>query len=202
MFFPLCGFATTYEIAEPDLLTEIEENAKNIDYTKIQKETQLALNNYVPKNITYLPPAKKNYTYLVDMTYTLPFDVPEVDQNGNVIGILYPKGYKFNPLDYVPFTLPTLVVFSAEKKREIKWVREKYGNSTNTYFLTTCGDIKTIEKLMNELKIPIYYLTKNVKNRLKLRNTISVVCRDGQYMRVNVYYIQKPPKEINKKSKK
>lgn len=166
----------------------------------MQRELQLALNNYVPKNIAYLPPAKKNYTYLVDMTYTLPFDVPEVDQNGNIIGILYPKGYKFNPLDYTSLLLPmpTLVIFNAEREQEIKWVREKYGNSTNTYFLTTCGDMGTIEKLMNKLKIFIYYLTKNVKDRLKLKNTISVVRRDGQYMRVNVY----SPKEINNKCKK
>ena len=51
-----------------------------------------------------LPRARRDRTFPVDLTYTTSIDVP--DGKG---GILYPKGYIFNPLDYVIYP-KTLVV--------------------------------------------------------------------------------------------
>ena len=51
-----------------------------------------------------MQPARKERTFLVDMTYTLDRDI--ADEKGNVV---YPKGYTFNPLDYITYP-GTLVI--------------------------------------------------------------------------------------------
>jgi len=62
-----------------------------------------------------LPSALEDSIRTVDMTYTTEFDVP--DGRGN---ILYPKGYVFNPLEYV--YLPNMLVFiNGGKKDQVEW---------------------------------------------------------------------------------
>jgi conjugal transfer pilus assembly protein TraW len=97
--WPVCAVelgrvGAVYPIAEKDALSEIEQRAKNFDWTKIfNKEKNTAkLKAYRPSDMEVLPSALEDSIRTVDMTYTTEFDVP--DGRGN---ILYPKGYVFNP---------------------------------------------------------------------------------------------------------
>ena len=80
----------TYPISESDALQEIRTKASGIDWKKVIQSTANLerLKNYKPKGIHNLPRAIQDRTFLVDMTYTLDFDIP----NGKG-GILYPAGY-------------------------------------------------------------------------------------------------------------
>jgi hypothetical protein len=82
----------------PDALTEIEASAAKINMTEIVKLARDKAQNFKPDNPVSLEPAKQNRTFKVHMSYTLEFDIP--DGKG---GVLYPKGYSFNPLDYVTY---------------------------------------------------------------------------------------------------
>jgi len=185
--FSFPSLAATYQIAEPDLLAEIEEKAEHIDYSAIRKRFEELYKYYKPKDIVQLPPAKRSYSYLVDMTYELPFDVPKVDKNGRIVGILYPKGFKFNPLKFIPVDPPVLIIFNGNRKEEVEWV-EKHLKSFPAYhkLIITNGNW---QKLTEKFKEQVYFLTPRMKERLNLKETISIVRRDGDYMRVNVHAI-------------
>ncbi|GAB6075335.1 hypothetical protein [Desulfurobacterium crinifex] len=177
-------YASTYPIVEPDLLTEIQERAKYVNYSAIKKRFEELYKHYKPKEIVQLPPAKKSYSYLVDMTYELPFDVPKVDKSGRIVGILYPKGFKFNPLKYIPVDPPVLIVFNGNSKEEINWV-EKHIKSFPAYHKLIITD-GNWQKLTKKFKEQVYFLTPRIKERLNLKETISVVRRKGDYMKVKV----------------
>ena len=180
--------AATYPIAEPDLLEEMEARARDPRVLeKLREALAERARHYKPRATVDLPEAKKDESYLVDMTYTLPFDVPKVDKEGRGVGVLYPKGYTFNPLDYVGADPPVLVIFNGESEKEIRWV-EKWFSKPHppVYLLITRGDWI---KLSRRLKRRVFYLTPLIRDRLHLRATISVVRRDPvrrRFMRVDV----------------
>lgn len=186
------SFAATYPIAEPDLLEEIEARIPEAIERFKQKLPELMekLKNYRLKEIIRLSPARKNYSYTVAITYTLPYDIPKVDENGKVVGVLYPKGYTFNPLDYIYQDPPTLVIFNGKRKVEVEWVKKHWISKPGVMLIVTEG---SWHELINQLERPVFYLTSQMKKVLKLKHTISVVYRDRKnksLMRVNVYSVK------------
>lgn len=182
----LGSYGTTYKIAEPDVAIEIEQRAKNIDYDKLQKQFDQKFKNYAPPDLTKLSPAKKSRSYYVDMTYILDADIPTVDNSGKITGILYPKGYTFNPLDYMVADPPPLIVFNGERAAERKFVASRYKNDPKVMFVSTGGQW---QKLAEEMNRPVYFLKSIMVKKLNLLETVSVVYKEGRRMRVDVYYV-------------
>lgn len=187
---PLGTYGNTYPIKEKDALIEIEEKIKRVDVEKIRKELETKMRTHKPVDLVKLPPATKSFTYLVDLTYTLDVDIPKVSADGKVQGILYPKGYTFNPLDYVVADPPPLVIFNGENAKEKEWVKKKLKENDskmrNAMLLATQG---SFIKLADEFKRPVFYLKQIIAERLQLKNTISVVYREKNKMRVDVYSV-------------
>ncbi len=188
---PLGTYGNTYSIKEKDAMVEIEEKIKKVDVEKIRKELEAKMRNYKPSDLVSLPQASKSFTYLVDMTYTLDTDIPKVGADGKMQGILYPKGYSFNPLEYMPADPPPLVIFNGTNTKEREWVKKKLKENdpiiNKSMFLATQGDFI---KLANEFKRPVYYLKEIMAERLQLKNTISIVYREKNRMRVDVHSVQ------------
>ena len=175
----------TYSIAETDALQEIESRAASIDWQKAiqSNENFEKLKNFKPKNIPKLPRAIHDRTFLVDMTYTLDFDIP----NGKG-GILYPAGYTFNPLDYLDYPR-TLVVFDASDPEQMKWVENSdFAGNMNTRLLITDG---TYDDTRTRLNRHVYFAVPTVINRFELQAVPSVIRQKGNQMEVNEIDIAK-----------
>ncbi len=161
-----------YEIAEPDLMQEIEERIPQA-VQRVKKEIEnFDLRTFRPSFLVSLPRAKKSKTYEVDMTYELEFDIPRVDEKGRQIGVLYPKGYKFNPLHYAPVDPPELIVFNPKIKEEVEFVKKYIKNRMNVVLLAVDTGIFDLFKVMGR---PIYYLHERIANRLTLKGTLSII---------------------------
>ena len=108
-----------YPVVEPDALAEIREAATRVDWEKvIDRQQKLAMiKKFRPRDLHPLPAAKADRFFLVDMTYTLNADIP--DGKG---GVLYPKGFTFNPLDYVKLS-SLLVIIDAGDPQQIQWFK-------------------------------------------------------------------------------
>jgi conjugal transfer pilus assembly protein TraW len=185
-------FGNTYSIKEPDALLELEKKISKVDAEKVREELATKFRNYKPSDWRDLPPAKKPYSYYVDMTYTLDTDIPQVNGQGEITGILYPKGFRFNPLEYMRVDPLPLIIFNGDNKREKEWVKYHYKNQYNTMFLITKGNFT---KLAEEMGRPVYYLKDIIAEKLNLRNTVSVVYREKNNMRVDVYAVAKEKKK-------
>ncbi|MHB1702837.1 MAG: hypothetical protein ACYCS0_01275 [bacterium] len=182
LLLPFKAFAmngATYPIIEPDMLAQIQAGARKIEShpAKLRKMFKKKLYNYVPTH-TYLPVAGKSYTFYHDVIYKLSFSIPKV-QGGKIVGTLYPKGFTFHVLRYLPFDFPTLVIFSMKNKYERFYVSRKYGYDKNpeAMLLTTSGNLKDILKMAKRIKKPVYANIGKLDERFGVKNTISIVKR-------------------------
>src|SRR3989304_8356306 len=173
-----------YRIAEPDALKELEDKAASMDLKERIKKEEAAhkIERYRPSNAVSLPPAKKDRISLVDMTYTLEFEIP--DGKG---GVLYPKGFIFNPLDYIPFSR-TIVVLNGAAENEVDWfTASEYFKRTDVVLLITDG---TWKDLMHRFKRNAFYLTEPARARFRLSYTPSVIVKkDNKYMEVKEIHV-------------
>lgn len=186
-----------YRIAEPDAFKELEDKAASIDLKeRIKKEeTTQKIEQYHPSNIVSLPPAKKDRTFLVDMTYKLEFDIP--DGKG---GILYPKGFVFNPLEYVPFSR-MIVVLNGAAENEVDWLTaSEYYKRADVMLLVTDGRWKDLLGRFKRFKRNVFYLTEPIATRFRVSATPSVIVKkDNKFMEVREIHV--PEKKDNKNSR-
>jgi conjugal transfer pilus assembly protein TraW len=163
----------TYAIAEKDALVEIEQKAKSIDWSKVIKRKPIEEYSG-PEAGVRLPSADRDRSFPVDMTYTLQIDVP--DGKG---GVLYPKGYTFNPLDYISFTR-TLVVINGNDQEQVKWfAASEYRGRVDVMLLLTEGHYGRLGK---KLAVPLFYADSQIVERLHLAAVPSVVKQEGTEM--------------------
>ncbi|MHB1755828.1 MAG: hypothetical protein ACYCT6_10370 [bacterium] len=180
--FALTG--STYPIAEPNLLAQINNRAKKIeDHPKILKrKMKKILYDYTPSYYKKLRPAANSYTFYHDVVYKLPFPIPRVE-DGKIVGVLYPKGFTFHVLKYLPFDFPTLVIFSMKNKYERFYVSRKYGYDKNpeAMLLTANGDLRSIIKMTKSIKKMVYTNINTLDRRFGVKNTISIVKRSIEH---------------------
>lgn len=168
-------FGMTYRIVERDALAEIEERARQVDWQKVLDKRKVE-NYQGPTDRVRLPRAKRSRSFPVDMTYTTEIDVP--DGKG---GILYPKGYTFNPLDYVTYP-KTLVVIDGTDPEQVKWfAASEYDKRLDVTLLLTEGSFGTVSKRISR---PLFYADRKIVERLKLKAAPSVIRQKGLVMEV------------------
>lgn len=172
-----------YPIAEPDSLAEIREKAAKVDWKKVFDKEKLTrkVRNFKPKDLKRLPAARRDRTFLSDLSYTLDVDIP--DGKG---GILYPKGYTFNPLDYLRFRR-TIVVINGKDRRQVEWFRKSpWNRDMNVMLLLTDGGYFELGK---KLRRPVFYANTLIADRLGLKAVPSVVRQNGRFMEVREYAV-------------
>ena len=162
-----------YSIAEKDALAEIKEKAAEINWKEVKKEFKKKIMAYL--NLTSgLGHACKDRKFSFLPLYTLPFDIK--DANGNII---YPAGYTFNPLDYVPFPF-TFVFFDGNSEKEVKWlINSPYFNDTSVFLVATGGNIY---RLSEKFKRSVFMFTEEMEKRFQVRRTPSVAKAAGNRM--------------------
>jgi len=177
-------FGAVYPIVEPDALEEIRARAAQVDWKKVFNREKMTrgVREYRPHDLVKLPAARHARTFLADMSHTLDMDIP--DGKG---GILYPKGYTFNPLDYIKLTR-TLVIINGNDKRQVEWFRTSpWNKDLNAMLLLTDG---SYFKLGERLKRPVFYADRLMVTKLGLKVVPSVVVQKGRMMEVREYAVQ------------
>ena len=169
-------FGMTYRISEQDALVEIEERARQVDWHKVLDQRKVE-DYQGPPERERLPRAKRNRSRLVDMTYTTEIDIP--DGRG---GTLYPKGYTFNPLDYVTYPR-TLVVIDGTDPEQVKWFSVSgYDRRLDVMLLLTGGSFGAVSKKISR---PLYYADRRIIQRLRVKAVPSVIRQKGRVMEVS-----------------
>lgn len=173
----------TWRIAEPNLLKEIRNAAKHVNYKKLHRRGKKLIMDYYPKYDGPLPPSSKSYVFYHKYIYTLKQNIPYV-KDGKIIGDLYKAGYKFAPLKYMPFKLPTYVIFDIKNKYQRRWVFKTFGKNPAKYkLLTTEGNLKTLIPYIKKYKIPVFYDMRALNRIFGVKNTVSIVSRSHIFIK-------------------
>ena len=169
----------TFPVIEDDLLTDLKERAMKTD--QLRDEIRKRIAAYRPAGVHQLPNATADRTFFVDMTYTVEDDI--TDGTGRVI---YPEGFRFNPLKYV--SLPGgLLVIDGDDPHQVEWFKASpYTSDHRVRLLLSKG---RAAELINKLKRPFFYLTEDIARRLQLSAVPSLVIQQGQTMQVHEIFL-------------
>lgn len=174
--------ASTYKIVEPDVISEAESR-KELFMKNAKKEEKKADERVAKIEGASLVKSSKAYTYFIDPTYTLQQDIPRVNRDGKQIGVLYPKGYTFNPLQYTRMAPPPIVAFNACDKKELTLVKQLVANRPDAILASSGCKVNKFPKDINR---PIYIVTDEMKEKFKLKYTISVIMANLQAQRIQI----------------
>ncbi|MDX4028411.1 hypothetical protein [Aliarcobacter skirrowii] len=193
----LFGSEKTYQIIEKDLIQEIEEKVPYIIERMEQdkKEIVKKIENMTGEKLTK---ATVNHTKYIDPTYTVNKDIPKYDRFGKKQGVLYPKGYKFNPIEFMKVTPPDLIVFNVcdefENKYVEKLVKDEYEANMKDYMLVNSGcENEKVRK--SNFKGKVYFLTQEMVQKFQLKHTISIIFIDKELKKIAVKEIANDKKD-------
>lgn len=172
----------TYPIVEPDIFAELKQKAAQADRSKNKKYILKQMRDYQPVDLYNLPRATVDATKMVDMTFTLDRDL--VDQDGKVI---YPRGYTYNPLEYV--TIPGgLVVIDGDDPDQLKWFKDSpYPQNHQARLLISGGHAFV---LVEKLQRPVFYLTADIAGRLQISAVPSLIFQLGNKMQIHEFKVK------------
>ncbi len=176
-------FGATYEIAEKDFLQEIKERARQVEWSKIIDRTKVldSVKKYRP-NLKPIQLAKADRIFTVKMSHTLEFDI--IDGKHNIV---YPKGYSFNPLEFVNYDR-TLVIINAADKSQVKWLLSTtYLKDLRTTLIITGG---SYYDLISRAGRPVYYATPALLEKLRIDAVPSVATQKGNVMEIREIRVQ------------
>ncbi len=168
----------TYPIAERDAAEELKERVRSVNWQKMLEKNGIErIRRYKPDTAQSLPRATEDRVRMVSMNYTLEFDI--TDGKGNVI---YPKGYTFNPLDFMTYTR-TIVILNGADRDQVEWFKKSpYYKKSNVLILITDGNYYD---LSGELGQPVYFVHEKIVSRLQLRHVPSVAKQNKRMMEVS-----------------
>jgi len=167
-----------YDILEEDALEEIERRVASTPFDpKVfgEEDDWSALRSPV------LPEAEETRSRSIVPFFSLSFDIP--DKDGNV---LYPKGYTFNPLEYM--TLPQRLIVVNES--QLDWAFSVH--ETGDMILLSGGNPL---KAFRQHNRPIFKLEEQIRDRFDLQVVPSIVRQVGKKMVIEEFDLQKEPKD-------
>ncbi len=168
----------TYPIAERDASEELKERVRAINWKEILEKSDFKkqFRRYKPGNAKSLPRAVEDRVRMVSMNYTLEFDI--TDGKGSVV---YPKGYTFNPLDFMAYTR-TIVIINGNDREQVDWFKQSpYYKKLDVLVMITDGNYYDLSA---ELGRQVYYTQEKIVSRLQLRFVPSVVVQKKRMMEV------------------
>ncbi len=174
----------TYSVVESDLLSDIEDVARDTDWPTVLNKEQDEWSAFsgVP-----LPEAQEDKVRRFIPWHTTDFEIKD-PRTGKV---LYPKGFTFNPLQYVSMPFRILVVGPSHDD----WLLANLTGNDNVIY-THGNVIKKSNEL--DLKRAVYVLNHEVVNAMKLEKVPSIVEQYNQAYQITEIDIDKWRKENEK----
>ncbi len=122
-----------------------------------------------------LPVALAETQEFLDLTYTVPWDI--ADAKGNIV---YPKGYRYNPLAHRRFR--TMIVIDGSEPNQIDWALHlEQTSDPMTRVVITQGNPKDVSQRFNRR---VYRLHPKLAQRFGIKNVPTIVQQKGEILAV------------------
>ncbi|MCC4252509.1 conjugal transfer protein TraW [Sphingobium naphthae] len=168
----------TWPIAEPDAMAEIEARAAQAP----------DLSSRMPKRDKWsaLQAAQLDRAQMTTTRRIIPFHMLDEDIRLADGRILYPKGFRFNPLEYVQLPQQLVIVHP----RDLAWA---LGTARpGDFILLTAGDALALSEKVGR---PLYILEERVKARLGLTVAPVIVKQVGKALELHEIRLTTPVTE-------
>ena len=176
------------EIAEVDLIEEMQRRVSQIDWAAKQRE---ALARFWEHTEFYtLPEATEDRERLIDPSVTAPRDVIAPDGT-----LIVRAGQRINPLDRLPFT-QRLIVFDATSPAQVEFAMKlgKEAAPRRVTYIATRLDRESgwegLGKIETALNAPVYLLTPDLRDRFQLERSPATVEAEGRAFAVREFKVR------------
>lgn len=177
-------YGATYPIIEEDAISQMKKAIARYDWEKFKIKQKEKIKNFKPKDLVDLPVTKEDKVFKVDMTGAIKEDI--IGRDGEVI---YPKGYKYNPMEYV-FMRRIIVFINGKDEKQIEWYKKSpYPADMRTMLLITDGSYLDVRKKLNTMTV--YYANKEIIERMGIKAVPSVAVQKGTELEVQEYALKK-----------
>jgi len=145
-----CGkrFGAVFEFAERNALEEIREAAERAfpDPQKMKAffARRVRALMHLP-GADLLPPAARTRSRLVNPEYELPFDII----NPKTGKVLYPRGYRFNPLEYAPSVSFEILLINGSRHREVVFARRMVSEDPRIRVWALGGEARELSRVLD-----------------------------------------------------
>ena len=141
-------FGAVFEFAERDAFAEIREAAARAfpDPQKMKAFFARRVRTFMHlPGGDLLPPAAHTRSRIVNPEYELPFDVI----NPKTGEILYPRGYRFNPLEYAPSVPFEVLLINGSRHREVAFARRMVSEDPHLSVWALGGEVRELSRVLN-----------------------------------------------------
>jgi len=171
-------YGITYPIKEENILKVIEARQKLVEEKLRERIKQIKSRMYVLKKYDgKFKHAEKDRVYHIDPSVVLTADI--VDHTGRV---LFAKGSRFNPSDYI--SLGRYIIIDGRDPKQVEFALN--GNFRKIILIS--GDLVELTK---KYRKKFYFANDLIINRLNIQNVPSIVEQEGRYIRVTEKAISK-----------
>ena len=183
-----------YPIAEPDILSVIEERAKKYDWEPAMKRAQ----SRVAQNLrpTFdLPASSRNATTYFTPTFTVPHDITTPGQGGKGEVTIARAGQTFALLDHTRLQVP-VIVFDASDKRQVRmvaqWVKRPEYKGADLFVVGSASQARDPQSpvsvdLARVLKRPVYPMLQRLAERFGVESVPAIVEQEGRNLRIRYF---------------
>ena len=161
----------TYPIFEENPVDQIRRKAEKVDWEEKFSNRKDSWKTNVRVGNLPRTSAPREYRYI---PYAVA-DADVMDEKGNII---YPKGYEYNPLQYIAMAFSIHVI----DQKDVEWIKPKI--KLGDMILVHRGDITEISKA---LKWPVYILDKKTQSRLNIQSVPSSLKKEGTELLIREY---------------
>jgi conjugal transfer pilus assembly protein TraW len=177
-------YGATYPIMEGDAISQMKKAIAGYDWEKFKRKQREEINNYKPKDLVDLPTVREDKVFKVDMTGSIKEDIIGRDKV-----VIYPKGYRYNPMEYV-FMRRIIVFINGKDEKQIEWYKKSpYPTDMRTMLLITDGSYLNVRKKLKALTV--YYANKEIIERMGIKAVPSVAVQKGTELEVREYALKK-----------
>ena len=182
-----------YAIAEPDILSIIEERSKKYDWESAFARARTRAAQNLKPNFD-LPTVVQDSTDYFSPTFTVPEDVTGPGKDGKGTVVLAKEGQTFRLLDHTKLQVP-VIAMDATDERQVRlvqsWLKRPEYRTADVFIVGSSaqakGDVVVMEDLVRKFNRPVFPLFKRLGERFGLQAVPAIVEQDGDRLRIRYF---------------
>lgn len=183
-----------YAIAEPDILSVIEERARNYDWKPVMERARSRIAQNMRPGFD-LPTSARTATVYHTPTFTAPHDITGPAADGHGETVIAHAGQTFALLDYTRLQVPVIVV-DATDMRQLKmlgeWVKRPEYKDADIFIVGSTVQPRDPQSpvtldMSRSLKRPVFPMQQRLSERFGLEAVPAIVEQEGRALRIRYF---------------
>ena len=184
------GQGKTFPIIEPDILEQVLHEAGKAKWRPTKEQMRKKVETFVPQDSIILPLATKE-----TIREHIPWGVNKEDVINPDGQVIYPKGFRFNPLEFRTLNQDYLLL-DLSQESHILWAKSKgYFQNRKVKILSQGGSYLLMAR---EYGRPIFYMKKLVVEKFGVKAVPSLVKQVGAKLVIKEFHLNEKGEELKR----